>query len=180
MVETGERIYDDTRKKRIKSVWGEATYHEVMRGLNQHIVRRFKIPTKVTRTIMERTLSAYLAGEIEPFSGREVGHRCMQRRKHRYMYRTDHPGVNGRKCWRSAEVALERKFISSVFYHGRDEECQEADWETGEPIKPWVTISACDGSAVRVLALLNGDSRPSSDTEGEVDLDDEEEEMSFL
>jgi hypothetical protein len=173
MPESAERIYQDTRKKRIRTVWGEAAYREVERGLNVEVRRSFKIPSPEVRAIMNRTVEAYLAGEIEPFSSKEVGHRNAQRRMHRYMYQTDHPKKKGRRCWRSAEVPLEKRFISSVFYHTRDEDNEEADWETGEPVKPWVTISACDGSGVRIHAVLNGkpERKELEDTDEELGIE---------
>lgn len=170
----GEKVYQDTRKRRIRQVWGEAHYREVERqNLEIEMRRHFKIPTKETRTIMERTVEAFLAGKLEPFKVKAVGHNNAARRMHRYMYQTDHPKKRGKKCWRSAEVELERRFLSSIFFHTRDEQNEEADWETGEPVKPWISISACDGSAVYLYAIMNGD-EPPGDPEEEPEEETEE------
>jgi len=155
-----ETIREDTRKKRVKTVWGEATYREAARGLNIEVRRSMKIPSKEVRAIMVRTVDAYLAGKIEPFGGREVGHKNAQRRTHRYMFRTN--GPKGGLVWRSAECELEKRYLSSVFFHTRDDACEEADWTTGEPVKPWITISACDGSGVRVHAVMDEGEVPVS------------------
>jgi hypothetical protein len=171
-METARKIYDDTRKRRTRTLWGEATYHEVAKGLGVDVVRRYKVPGPEIRKIMQRTVKAFLDGKIEPFKIKKVGHNIAARRVHGYSFQTDHPRKKGLKCWMSAECKLEMRYLLSVLYHGRDDQNEALDWETGEPVKPWITASASDGSAVYLWALMEDLPDDEDDTDDTDDTDD--------
>ena len=173
-----EKEMADSRTKRNRVIWGEAIYREVQKGLTFHNVRSFKPPSPGIRVVMKRTVEAYIAGELEPFSSREIGNRSMQRRVYKYTYQENHPTKPGIRATRSAEIPMEMKYLSSILYHSRDAECEAEDWETGAVVKPWIAVSADDGSAVRLLALVgaeNGDEPEADDSGlGKTVLDEED------
>lgn len=173
-----QKLMVDSRQKRRRVVWGEAHYREIQLGLSFRNVRQWKPPSIETREVMRRTVEAYLAGKLESFSDRKVGRNAMQRRVHRYTFQEEHPTRKGTRAVRSAECPLTIKFVSSVLYHSRDSECEDEDWDTGKPIKPWITISADDGSCVRVHAIMtNGDGPEEDDGLGKGVMDDETDDV---
>jgi hypothetical protein len=172
-----EKEMVDSRKTRIRTVWGQAVYKDVLVGLNERIVRTFKPPSPEIRSIMKRTVEAYLAGKLEPFGGRELGHRCAQRRVHRYTYQEPHPKKPGLRATRSAECELAFRYLCGIYYYERDGDHETHNWETGEPVMPWVAMCASDGSSVRLLALMNGDGKDDLGSDAVEEMDGEPEEV---
>jgi hypothetical protein len=142
--------------KYVETVWREA-----VAGSSVTMHRQERIARGDIRKILDESLDAWLCGDVEAFETLEGGNNAAVTRIWHYFeaFRTDGPKLD----YRPKEMALEKRHINSLIYHTRDLAGNDVDWETGEPVDPWVQIGCADGTFAYVPAILPDDMDPDKE-----------------
>lgn len=136
----------------------ETVWRETVTGSSAVMVRQERVARGDIRKILDESLDAWLCGDVEAFETLDGGNNAASRRIWHYFeaFKTDGPRLE----YKPFEMPLEKRHINSIIYHTRNLRGEEVDWQTGEPVDPWVQIGCGDGTFAYVPAILPEDMDP--------------------
>lgn len=168
----GERK-GDTRYPKFRQSFVESQYFEIQEGVSFKTVRRVRPARGDIRDIIIHTVKQWIAEEVEAVRVLDHPDKACVSNTRLFRYGTRVFDSKAKKYRnRGNEMPVEFRHVMGASYNTRNNELEALDWETGEPVVPWVRVAFADASRLDLVAISPDDADLSAVDDGYSEVPD--------